>query len=210
MPESAWHWESSCYRGTERGSDEMGSVIPGRGMAVTYLTSSSLAQRFSVFTLEHQGCWGTIPITLSRSLENLSMSMLSLLSLGLRIWLVMPGCNLSIIWGRGTMTQDALLTSQAPGGRADISWDPGSGSEWQLMSVQAVHVAISTREHRMRCGDHGQWLPAQNITYGNFYQSSEVTGYPQKWLPKNKLAFKTSPVCCLSSLFLLAPVCTYM
>ena len=114
------------------------------GMAVTYLTSSSPAQRFSVFTLEPRGCWGTIAITLSRSLEILSQCPCCPCCLcwgwGYDLWC--QGCNLSIIWVRGTMTQDALLTSQAPGGRADISWDSGSDTRWQLISLYSLYTLL--------------------------------------------------------------------
>ena len=99
-----------------RGSDEMGSVIPGPGMAVTYLTSSSRPEVPGIYTRD---AWGQ---SLSRKrISQQRLDLLSALVCCVRIWLVMPVSNLSIIWVLGTMTQDATDIAPAPGG--DISWD---------------------------------------------------------------------------------------
>ena len=148
-----------------RGSDEMGSVIPGPGMAVTYLTSSSRPEVPGIYT------WASGMLRDSRyhareSLINvLIYCQLLCVVWGYDLWCQFLICPLSGCWGPW---HRMLLTSPRPPEETSAETGSGSGASDihrpQLMSVQSVHVTISTRILCMRCGDHCQWVPGQNIT----------------------------------------------
>ena len=148
-----------------RGSDEMGSVIPGPGMAVTYLTSSSRPEVPGIYTWA-SGMLGDSRYHARESLNSVLIYCQHLCVVwGYDLWCQFLICPLSGCWGPW---HRMLLTSPRPPEETSAETGSGSGASDihrpQLMSVQSVHVTISTRILCMRCGDHCQWVPGQNIT----------------------------------------------
>ena len=163
---------------------------------VTYLTSSSRPAVPGIYTCA-SGMLGTVAIT-QENLSTTSWFIVAAFVCCVRIWLVMPVSNLSIIWVLGTMTQDAT-TDIAPGPRRrhQLRLAPApelvtyTGHSWCLYSLYmllflpASYVwGVETIANECRV----------KISRSKFYQpvlDTFVRGHriSAKMTPKNKLAF---------------------